>query len=64
MTISREDLRFWDTRTLERRLRKGQVAKKDFEKYLKSLPDAADKAAPSASDDDDDDTDDDADDGE
>ena len=57
MTISRDDIRFWDTRTLERRMRKGQVGKKDLEKYVKSLPDVADKAAPIDSDDDDDDGD-------
>lgn len=45
MTISREDPRFWDVRTLERHVRKGHVARKDVEKYLKSLPDSADKAA-------------------
>jgi hypothetical protein len=43
MTISREDPRFWDTRTLERRMRKGQLTKKDIEKHVKSLPDVADK---------------------
>ena len=43
MTISREDPRFWDTRTLDRRVRKGQLSKKDIEKHLKSLPDVADK---------------------
>ena len=46
MTITREDPRFWDVRTLERRLRRGQVTKKDYEKHLKTVPDAADKAAP------------------
>jgi hypothetical protein len=46
MTITRDDPRFWDVRLLERRLRKGQISKKDYEKYLKSLPDAADKQAP------------------
>jgi hypothetical protein len=65
MTISREDPRFWDVRTLERRLRRGQLTKKDYEKHLKSLPDIADKAAavePDDLDDDDDDDDDDLDD--
>jgi hypothetical protein len=62
MTISREDPRFWDVRTLERRLRRGQVTKKDYEKHLKSLPDIADKAAPVEADDLDDDDDDDFDD--
>jgi hypothetical protein len=46
MTISRDDFRYWDVRTLERRLRTGQVSKKDYEKYLKSLPDSADRVAP------------------
>lgn len=51
MPISREDTRFWDIRTLERRIRQGQVSRKDVEKHLKSLPDAADKAEPLGSDD-------------
>jgi hypothetical protein len=46
MTITRDDPRFWDVRTLERRVRKGQISKKDFEKYLKTLPDVDDKKAP------------------
>jgi hypothetical protein len=54
MTITRDDPRFWDVRTLERRLRKGQISKKDYEKYLKSIEDAADKQAPVELDDDDD----------
>lgn len=60
MTITRDDPRFWDVRTLERRLRKGQITKKDYEKHLKSIPDSAEKQAPidlDASDDDDDDPD-------
>lgn len=61
MTITRDDPRFWDVRTLERRLRKGQLNRKDYEKYLKSLPDVDDKkatfsfSAVAAADDDDDD---------
>ncbi len=54
MTITRDDPRFWDVRTLERRLRKGQINKKEFEKHLKSLPDVAEKQAPIALDDEDD----------
>ena len=46
MNIAKEDLRFWDVRTIERRIRRGQVGRKDYEKHLKSLPDVADKAAP------------------
>jgi hypothetical protein len=46
MTITREDPRFWDVRTIDRRIRRGQVVRKDYEKHLKSLPDVAEKAAP------------------
>ena len=46
MTISREDSRFWDVRTIERRIRRGQVTRKDYDKFVKSLPDVADKAVP------------------
>ncbi len=59
MTIKQDDPRFWDVRTLERRLRKGQITKKDYEKHLKSLDDVATKQAPIEIDDDDDDVDDD-----
>lgn len=45
MTITRDDPRFWDVRTIERRLRKGQISKKDYEKHLKSLPDVDEKKA-------------------
>lgn len=57
MTITRDDPRFWDVRTLERRLRKGQITKKDYEKHLKSIPDVADKQAPIELSDDDDEPD-------
>ena len=43
MTI-RDDSRLFDVRTLERNVRKGLVSKKDVEKHIKGLPDAADKA--------------------
>ena len=46
MTITREDHRFWDIRTVERRIRRGLVGRKDYDKHLKSLPDVADQAAP------------------
>ena len=61
MTIQRDDPRFWDVRTLERRFRKGQITKKDLEKHLKTIADAAGKQAPidlTSVDDDDDDLDD------
>ncbi|HEY2743418.1 MAG TPA: hypothetical protein VGL86_02305 [Polyangia bacterium] len=57
MTIKQDDPRFWDVRTLERRLRKGQITKKDYEKHLKSLDDVAGKQAPIDLDDDDDEPD-------
>ena len=46
MTITREDPRFWDIRTLERKLRKGILTKKEIEKHLKTVGDVADKIAP------------------
>ena len=44
MTIKQDDPRFWDVRSFERRLRKGQITK--IKKHLKSLDDVADKQAP------------------
>lgn len=43
MTITRDDPRFWDVRTIERRIRRGQTSRKDLDKYLKGLPDVVDK---------------------
>ena len=53
MTISREDPRFWDSRTIERRIRKGLVSRKDVEKHLKTLDDSKDRIAPPEADEDD-----------
>ena len=39
--------RLFDVRTIDRTIRKGLTTRKDYDKYLKSLPDVADKAAPS-----------------
>ncbi len=36
--------RTFDVRTIERTVRKGTLSKKDLEKFLKTLPDVADKA--------------------
>lgn len=44
MTISRDDQRFWDVRTIDRRVRRGFITKKEIDKHLKSLPDVAEKA--------------------
>ena len=41
-----KNTRLFDVRTLERSIKKGLTTRKDYEKYLKSLPDAADKVAP------------------
>lgn len=46
MTTTRDDPRFWDVRTLERRFRRGHLSRTEYEKQLKSLPDVADKCAP------------------
>lgn len=40
------DLRYSDKRTVERYIRLGLVDEKAWEKHLKSLPDAAEKAQP------------------
>lgn len=39
-------LRLFDVRTIERNIKKGLVTTKDYEKYVKSLPDTAEKVAP------------------
>lgn len=74
MSSTRDDdaknKRLFDLRTLERNIKKGLITRKDYEKYLKSLPDVATQVAPAVdvhmSDDagDDDDLDDDDDDDE
>jgi hypothetical protein len=46
MTLSREDPRFWDIRTIERRVRKGVVTKKDLDKHIKNIEDSKDRVAP------------------
>jgi hypothetical protein len=57
--------RLFDRRVVDRNIKKGLVTSKDYEKYLKALPDAAAKLAPKdeplPDDDDMDDIDDDAD---
>ena len=42
---TRDDLKLYDVRTLERNMRKGLITKKDYEKYLKALPDREANAA-------------------
>ena len=38
--------RLFDSRTIERNIRKGLITRKDYEKHLKGLPDVTDKIAP------------------
>lgn len=44
MTISREDQRYWDVRTIERRVRRGFITRKEITKHVNSLPDVANKS--------------------
>ena len=37
------ELRIFDSRIVERNIKRGLVSRKDYEKYLKSLPDSKDK---------------------
>ena len=39
-----DDPKLFDVRTLEQRLRRGLISRKDFERFLKALPDRADNA--------------------
>ena len=55
---TRDESRTYDVRTLERNLRKGIITKKDYEKYVKGLDDATDKAVESKPDESRDDRDD------
>ena len=47
MLINREDPRFWDVRTRDRRMRRGDLTSADVTAHLSSLPDAADKGTTS-----------------
>jgi hypothetical protein len=63
--MSRDDAKaerlLYDIRIIERNIKKGLVNRKDYHEYLKTLPDAADKIAPSSDLVDDDDLDEDLD---
>ncbi len=39
------DVRAYDLRLLERNIKRGLVSRKDYEKFLRSLPDSKDKVA-------------------
>jgi len=47
----KETEQVYDIRVLERNVRKGVIARKDVERYLKALPDRADNVAPMDDDD-------------
>jgi hypothetical protein len=44
-----KDVRLFDTRTVERNIKRGIITRKEYERFLKSLGDAAEKVAPSES---------------
>ena len=44
-----KDARLFDLRTVERNIKRGVITRKDYERFLKSLPDASDNALPSES---------------
>ena len=45
MSKETPDPRLYDVRNIERNLKRGLLTRKDYEKYLKGLPDSKDKAA-------------------
>jgi hypothetical protein len=47
--------RLFDVRTVERNIKRGLITRKDYEKHLKALEDAAEKVAPQEDVEDDDD---------
>jgi hypothetical protein len=40
------DVRLFDLRTVERNIKRGLITRKEYERHLKSLPDASDNVAP------------------
>jgi len=44
-----KDARLFDLRTIERNIKRGLITRKDYERFLKSLPDASDKTIPAES---------------
>lgn len=41
-----KDVRLFDLRTIERNIKRGLITRKDYERFLKSLPDASENALP------------------
>ncbi|MBN2576467.1 MAG: hypothetical protein JXP73_18030 [Deltaproteobacteria bacterium] len=44
-----KDARLFDVRTVERNIKRGLITRKEYERFLKSLPDATDRVAPDES---------------
>ena len=44
-----KDVRLFDTRTVERNIKRGLITRKEYERFLKSLADAVEKVAPAES---------------
>ncbi|HET6280048.1 MAG TPA: hypothetical protein VFH73_03750 [Polyangia bacterium] len=42
--VDAKNARLFDRRTVERNIKKGLITRKDYEKYMKALDDAADKS--------------------
>ena len=41
-----KDARLFDLRTIERNIKRGLITRKDYERFLKSLPDVSDNTLP------------------
>ncbi len=41
-----KEVRLFDLRTVERNIKRGLITRKDYERFLKSLPDASDNTLP------------------
>jgi hypothetical protein len=41
-----KDVRLFDLRTVERNIKRGLITRKDYERFLKSLPDASENTLP------------------
>jgi len=41
-----KDVRLFDLRTIERNIKRGLITRKDYERFLKSLPDASENTLP------------------
>jgi len=44
-----KDVRLFDTRTVERNIKRGLITRKEYERFLKSLSDATEKMSPAES---------------